>query len=129
MARNPVAADFLQEESTWLSRESTRRFILVGLEVVFLLIIAISIEVFISRANTRFDLTPEKKYSLSAVTQQALHALQKQIQVTVFYRRGDREKHGELLDLMTQETPFLTYQLFDLDRAPGLAQRYGITAY
>jgi hypothetical protein len=117
------------EETGWASRESTRRLVFVGLEVVFLLIIAIALEVIVSRVNTRFDLTPEKKYSLSAVTTQALHALKNPVQATVFYRRGDREKHDELLGLMAQETPLFTYQLFDLDRAPGLAQRYGVTAY
>ncbi len=129
MARNPVAAAVFQEESGWFSRESTRRFLLVGLEAVFLLVIAISLEVFFTRGNVRFDLTPERKFSLSEVTQQSLRALTKQVQVTVFYRRGDREKHGELLGLMAQETPLFTYQLFDLDRAPGLAQRYGVAAY
>jgi ABC-type uncharacterized transport system involved in gliding motility auxiliary subunit len=99
------------------------------LEAVFLLAVAVSIEVLISRANVRFDLTPEKKYSLSELTRQALHALQQPVQATVFYRRGDREKHDELLGLMAQETPSFSYQLFDLDRAPGLAQRYGVTAY
>lgn len=129
MARDTITSSAMLEETGWASRESTRRLVFVGLEVVFLLIIAIALEVIVSRVNTRFDLTPEKKYSLSAVTTQALHALKNPVQATVFYRRGDREKHDELLGLMAQETPLFTYQLFDLDRAPGLAQRYGVTAY
>ncbi len=129
MARSSVTSDFLQEETGWLNRESTRRFMLMGVEVVLLLLIAISIEVIVTRINARFDLTPQKQYSLSALTDQALHALTQPVQVTIFYRRGDREKYDELLGLMTQETRFLTYQLFDLDRAPGLAQRHGVTAY
>src|SRR5215510_4575512 len=128
MARNTIT-NVEAEKTGWFGRESTRRFVLVGLEVVFLLVAVIALEVLVSRVNMRFDLTPEKKYSLSEVTAQALHVLNKQVQVTVFYRRGDREKHAELLGLMAQETPFFSYQLFDLDRAPGLAQRYGVTAY
>jgi len=116
------------EEAGVLRRESTRRFLLVGLEAIFLLVIAVAIEVLVTRANARFDLTPEKKYSLSELTRQALHALPQPVQATIFYRRGDREKHDELLNLMAQETSLFTYQLFDLDRAPGLAQRYGVTA-
>src|SRR5262249_7833550 len=119
----------LTEESWWFARESTRRFLLMGLEIIFLLVIVVSIEPFFTRANRRFDLTPEKKYSLSEVTAQALRSLTRPVQATVFYRRGDREKHDELLGLMAQESPFFSYQLFDLDRAPGLAQRYGVTAY
>lgn len=129
MARSSVIPDLPQEETGWFSRESTRRLVLAVVEAILLLVIAVALEVVVSRVNTRFDLTPEKKFSLSEVTRQALHALKNHVQVTVFYRRGDREKHGELLDLMAQETSFLTYQLFDLDRAPGLAQRYGVTTY
>jgi len=129
MARDTVVPSSTPAEVAWLSRESTKRFVLLGLEIIFFLVLIIAIETLVSRANTRFDLTPEKKYSLSEQTSQALHALNKPVQATVFYRRGEREKHSELLDLMTQETPFFSYQLFDLDRAPGLAQRYGVSTY
>ncbi|MCS6926966.1 MAG: GldG family protein [Candidatus Binatia bacterium] len=112
-----------------LSREWTRRVLLLGLEIVFLIVIVVSLETLLARANRRFDLTPEKKFSLSPLTVQALGVLQEPVQVTVFYRRGEREKHDELLRLMEAENPLFSYQLFDLDRAPGLAQRYGITAY
>jgi ABC-type uncharacterized transport system involved in gliding motility auxiliary subunit len=47
----------------------------------------------------------------------------------VFYRRGDREKHEELLRLLAEQSQNFTYQLFDLDRAPGVAQRYGVSGY
>lgn len=130
MARDAIVpSPPIQAEVGWLSRESTKRFVLLGLEVVFFLVLIVAIEALVTRANMRFDLTPEKKYSLSELTSQALHALNKPVQATVFYRRGDRDKHGELLDLMVQETSLFSYQLFDLDRAPGLAQRYGVTAY
>ena len=133
MARDMTAGmkndPLLAEDAGWVARESTRRFLLIGLEILFLLVIVVSVESLLTRANRRFDLTPEKKYSLSEVTQQALQSLTQPVQTTVFYRRGDREKHDELLGLMAQESPFFSYQLFDLDRAPGLAQRYGVTAY
>ncbi|MBI3300613.1 MAG: GldG family protein [Deltaproteobacteria bacterium] len=128
MARDTLAPPSA-ESGGWLSRESTRRFLLLGLELVFLVVIALSLETLFTRANQRFDLTPEKKYSLSSITVQVLRGLTQPVQATVFYRRGDREKHDELFGLMAQESPFFSYQLFDLDRAPGLAQRYGVTAY
>ena len=76
MARNPIENFPSTEEIGLLSRESTRRFLLVGLEVVFLLVIVVSIEVLISRTNLRFDLTPEKKYSLSEPLRQAGRAVE-----------------------------------------------------
>ena len=113
-----------------LGRESTRRFLLLGLELVFLMIIIVSIAQLCMRANLRFDLTPDKKYSLSEVTVQTMKAISQPVQATTFYRRGDREKYAELMTMLQETNPQLfSYQLFDLDRAPGVAQRYGVSAY
>jgi ABC-type uncharacterized transport system involved in gliding motility auxiliary subunit len=113
-----------------LGRESTRRFALLGLELLFLLIIVISIGQLCIRTNLRFDLTPTQKYSLSEVTIQTMKVLSQPVQATTFYRRGDREKYTELMTMLQEVNPQLfSYQLFDLDRAPGMAQRYGISAY
>ena len=60
MARDSMIVPPVPEETRWASRESTRRLIFVGLEIVLLLIVVIALEVIVSRANTRFDLTPEQ---------------------------------------------------------------------
>jgi len=113
-----------------LGHESTRRLVLLGLELLFLLIIVISIGQLCIRTNLRFDLTPNQKYSLSEVTIQTMKALSQPVQATTFYRRGDREKYAELMTMLQEVNPHLfSYQLFDLDRAPGAAQRYGVSAY
>jgi ABC-type uncharacterized transport system involved in gliding motility auxiliary subunit len=113
----------------WLGRESVRRFLLLGVEVVLIFVVVVSLEVLLTRRNLRFDLTPTRKHSLSLITQKALGSLTQAVEVTAFYRRGERSKYDQLLGLMAQETPLLGYRLFDLDRAPGLAQQYGITTY
>lgn len=113
----------------WPGRETIRRFLLVGLEVGCVLVIVVSLASLCGRWNLRFDLTPTKKYSLAQITVQTLDAISTPIQATVFYRRGDREKHNELLKLMSDQNPLFQYTLYDLDRTPGLAQRYGVTAY
>jgi ABC-type uncharacterized transport system involved in gliding motility auxiliary subunit len=113
-----------------LGRESTRRFLLLGLELVFLVIIIISVGQLCIRTNLRFDLTPNQKYSLSEVTIQTMKAIPEPVQATTFYRRGDREKYTELMTMLQEVNPQLfSYQLFDLDRSPGVAQRYGVSAY
>ena len=130
MARDTIIATAAETEARdILTRESTRRWLLLGLEVAFLLVIIVSLDVLWSRANRRYDLSPGQKYSLSEVTVQTFRALSQPVQATVFYRRGDREKHEELLRLLAEQSQNFTYQLFDLDRAPGIAQRYGVTAY
>ena len=130
MARDTITMATTDTESTsvW-RRESTRRFVLLGFDVLFLLVILVALDQLWSRKNVRYDLTPQKKYSLADVTTQTFQALAQPVQASVFYRRGDREKHDELLRLLAEQTPNFTYQLFDLDRAPGVAQRYGVSAY
>ena len=130
MARDTITipASETEPSGVW-SRESTRRFVLLGLDVLFLLVIVVALDQLWSRRNLRYDLTPGHKYSLSEVTTQTFRALSQPVKATVFYRRGDREKHDELLRLLAEQTPNFTYQLFDLDRAPGVAQRYGVSAY
>ncbi len=113
----------------WFGRESVRRSLLLGVEVALIFAIVVSLEVLSARGNLRFDLTPTKRYSLSPITQKALRALTQEVEITAFYRRGKRSQYDELLGLMAQETPFLSYRLFDLDRTPGLAQQYGVYAY
>src|SRR3989442_14645251 len=107
MAWDRLAAP-LPEVRGWLGRESTRRFLLLGLEIVFLLVLVVSVETLFSRANLRFDLTPQKKYSLFPLTVQILHPLTHQVQATVFYRRRDRHKHEDLLSLLAQERPLFS---------------------
>lgn len=113
----------------WPGAETVRRSCLLGLEIGFVLVIVFSLGSLIGRWNARFDLTPNQKYSLAPITVQTLDSITSPVQATIFYRRGDREKHDELLSLMHQANALFQYRLYDLDRAPGLAQRYGVTAY
>jgi hypothetical protein len=131
MARDTVTAPPADMSLTGvLGRESTRRFTLLTVEFLLLLIIVISIGQLCIRTNLRFDMTPTQKYSLSEVTIQSLKALSQPVRATTFYRRGDREKYNELMTMLQETNPQLfSYQLFDLDRAPGVAQRYGVSAY
>ena len=113
----------------WPGAETVRRGCLLGLEIGLVLVIVFSLGSLFSRWNVRFDLTPSQKYSLAPITVQILDTITFPIQAIVFYRRGDREKHDELLSLMHQENRLFQYRLYDLDRTPGLAQRHGVTAY
>ena len=111
MARDALASARagLGEEHGWAlpGRESRRRFVLLGFEIVFLLVVIGSLEMIFTRGNQRFDLTPTKRYSLSPVTIRVLQDLAQPVQVTVFYRQGEREKHAALLRLMAQESSFV----------------------
>ena len=79
-----------------------------------------------------WDLTPERRFTLSPHTHEVLDALQHDVAITVFYSSQDlglRRDLGDLLALYSRAQPRIQAQLLDLDRSPGAADRLGVTAY
>jgi len=87
------------------------------------------IEVIASRHNVRFDLTRQKSFSLSPHTTKILESLDRDIEAVVFYRRDSRQEVVDLLNLYSLTTSRFSYRLYDLDRNPGKAEKFGAFAY
>ena len=83
------------------------------------------------RHSYRFDLTANKRYSLSPQSQQLLRELPQPVKATAFYQESQvgRESAKDLLDQYAYYGKQFTYEFIDPDRNPGLAKRYGITSY
>src|ERR1700688_5172560 len=85
----------------------------------------------IATQNIRWDLTPTKKFSLSEFDKRVLSGLNHNVKVMAFVRTED-PAYLELADLLFQcaaFTPRLTYQVIDVNKAPGMAREYGVTSY
>ena len=81
--------------------------------------------------NVRWDLTPNKRYSLSDFDKRVLDGLKHPVKVMAFVRTEDAS-YLELADLLFQVaayTPLVTYQVIDVNKAPGLARQYGVSTY
>jgi hypothetical protein len=81
--------------------------------------------------NIRWDLTPNQKYSLSEFDKRVLDGIKQPIKVMAFIRTEDAS-YLELADLLFQVaayTPLVTYQVIDVNKAPGLARQYGVSTY
>jgi ABC-type uncharacterized transport system involved in gliding motility auxiliary subunit len=81
--------------------------------------------------NVRWDLTPNKRYSLSDFDKRVLDGIKQPIKVMAFIRTEDAS-YLELADLLFQVaayTPLVTYQVIDVNKAPGLARQYGVSTY
>jgi len=81
--------------------------------------------------NVRWDLTPNKKYSLSDFDKRVLDGIKQPIKVMAFIRTEDAS-YLELADLLLQVaayTPLVQYQVIDVNKAPGLARQYGVSTY
>jgi ABC-type uncharacterized transport system involved in gliding motility auxiliary subunit len=101
----------------------------LGIEVVLILLACGLLQVLAERTNRRIDLTPTRALSLSPVTRNVLAEVTEPMAVTVFHRRGERERFAGLLDRMRTENPRIAFELFDLDRYPERARADGITQY
>jgi hypothetical protein len=104
--------------------------------VLLYTVIAFGAVLFIANAiiatqNIRWDLTPSKKFSLSEFDKRVLSGLNHNVKVMAFVRTED-PAYLELADLLFQAaafTPRLTYQVIDVNKAPGMAREYGVSSY
>lgn len=108
-----------------------RNYAVLIYTVVALAAVLIVLNMIITEHNVRFDLTPNKKYSLSDFDKRVLGGLTHPVKVMAFVRTEDPAYHA-LADLLFQAaafTPQLTYQVIDVNKAPGLAHQYGVSSY
>ncbi len=108
-----------------------RNYAILIYTVVALAAVLILLNMIITEHNVRFDLTPNKKYSLSDFDKRVLGGLTHPVKVMAFVRTED-PAYLELADLLFQAaafTPRVTYQVIDVNKAPGLAHQYGVSSY
>lgn len=97
-------------------------------------VIAVCVNVLVSRFYARWDLTSRRLYTLSAPTEETLQTLTEPVEIIVFLSRGDpllvTVRH--LLAAYRAESPLVKVRLVDPDRNPAefltLQRRYGIVA-
>jgi ABC-type uncharacterized transport system involved in gliding motility auxiliary subunit len=123
-----------QQGRSWVDRLFGRRLRL-GTNVVIAVIavcgIIAIVEAISLRHSYRFDLTANKRHSLSPQSQQLLAALPQAVKATAFYQdtQAGRENAKDLLDQYAYFSQQFIYEFIDPDRNPGLAKRYNITSY
>jgi len=114
------------------SRHVAWHALLAALELGLVAVIAILALVLAARGNHRFDLTPTREHTLSDLAQRTARRLDRDATITVFFNNQDQERRWALEDLLRrfeEASPRIRYRLYDLDRNPGLAKRYGIVNY
>ena len=90
------------------------------------------VEALSARHSRRFDLTENKRRSLSAQTMQVLRGLKDDVNVVGFFR-SDQPGKRVAEDLFKQYASYankkFTWKIVDPDSDPALARRYGIESY
>ena len=75
-----------------------------------------------TRWNMRFDLTPDKAFTLSRVTADALATLRDNFKLTVASSNEGRYQYEDFLQLFRQESRLFTYRLMRIDGNPVAAE-------
>lgn len=103
-----------------------------GLNMFLMIAIVLGIIVFVdiltSKHSKRFDLTEEKRFTLSDQTQKVLKSLEDKIEILCFYTTAapNRLKMEDLLSQYKHYSNKLSFQFIDPDRNPGQAKNYEI---
>lgn len=127
--RRPYFSDRLRAT---LRSPSLRAALQAAIQIVLCAALCFVLQALAMRHNVRFDLTPAQSFVLSEQAKQIAAGVGAPVRLTVFYSSQQNEPRRQTVDLLEQfhaAAPGFTFRLFDLDRSPGLAQRYGITAY
>jgi gliding motility-associatede transport system auxiliary component len=119
-----------------LRAASGRRTARYGAGAAVLIVLALGAAVLANalsvRHNARWDLTENRRQSLSPQSIKVLGALAEPVEAIAFFR-GDTPGRRTAEDLLKLYASFsngkFTWRMEDPDRSPGLAQRYGVDTY
>lgn len=97
--------------------------------ILIVLGIIILVEAISLRHNIQFDVTKDKRYTLSEQTRKLMTALEQNITVTGFFTldHGGRDVLEDLLKQYNSLSSHLKYEIIDPVKNPGRAQAYDIT--
>jgi ABC-type uncharacterized transport system involved in gliding motility auxiliary subunit len=98
-------------------------YTLVGLAIIALA------NWFVSRHNHRWDLTPNKQYSLAPQTTKVLKDLNRDITIYAFDRERRFGEERDLLDKFSNASNRVTIRYVDPDRQPTLARSFQVRTY
>lgn len=111
---------------------AAKQWTLLALQVFLALALCALVQALADRLNRRYDLTPLKIFALSEQSSAIAKGLVEPVRVSFFYdgrEEGRRRQVADLLDQFAAASPMITYRLYDLDRSPGLAKKYGVSSY
>jgi len=105
----------------------------LGANAALLVFIFLGIMVLVNflsaRHHHRFDVTADKRYSLSPQTLKILNGLDRDIVFAAFYKDGEGQAITDLLQEYDYHCDRITFELIDPDRHPGKATQYGVSEY
>jgi ABC-type uncharacterized transport system involved in gliding motility auxiliary subunit len=122
----------VEDYRSLLGRRAMRYGLNTAVAVALVLGATVVVQALSFRHSGRWDLTENKRYSLSPQTIQLLGGLKTDVNAVAFFR-SDQPGKRVAEDLLKQYAKYsngkFTWKSADPDREPGLARRYGIESY
>jgi len=110
-----------------------KRRVLEGVNLVVYTLVGIAIVVlanwFVNNHDTRWDLTPAKRYSLSPQTLKLLKGVDRDIFIYIFDQKSRLREGRDLLENYAKASSRVSLRYVDLDREPTLAKQFGVRSY
>ncbi|GAK58321.1 putative ABC-type uncharacterized transport system involved in gliding motility auxiliary [Candidatus Vecturithrix granuli] len=113
----------------------SKRSVKYGTNVTIMIFVVLGIAIFVeaisSQHSVRFDLTRNKRFTLSEQTKKILNTLEKDVNIMAFFSldQGDREAANDLLQQYKRLSAHISYEFIDPDKNPGRAKSYDIKTY
>ncbi|MCP4716876.1 MAG: GldG family protein [Deltaproteobacteria bacterium] len=117
------------KRSGMLSRQGLLHWSELVLLVALFLGVLVLINYITFRHNKRIDLTPEKRYTLSAHTLQTLDRLEDDLMATIFFKPKERRELEDQIRLFERASEKFSYRFVDLEKNPATAQAMNIKSY
>ena len=122
----------VEDYRSLLGRRSMKYGVNTAVAVALILGATVVVQALSYRHNARWDLTENKRFSLSPQTIQLLGGLKTDVNAVAFFR-SDQPGKRVAEDLLKQFARYsngrFTWRSADPDREPGLARRYGVESY
>ncbi len=98
-------------------------YTLIGIALIVL------VNWFVNNHDKRWDMTPNKKYSLSDQTRKILRDLSRDVTIYAFDRERNFGERKDVLGMYASASNRLKVKYVDPDRQPALAKEYGVRSY
>jgi gliding motility-associatede transport system auxiliary component len=79
--------------------------------------------------SKRWDLTPNKQFSLSPQSVKILKGLSREVKIYDFEHEGSAQSHHDLLENYSAGSPHVSVRFVDPDRDPALARQFDVRSY
>ncbi len=112
----------------WKKRLKYGSYAVVTTLIVFAIFVVVNL--IAGSQNWKIDLTANKIYSLSDQTKEVLSRLDQDVEVYVFYKKGEEDpKVNQLLENYRKVNPHISIQYLDADINPEKVRKFGVKSY